>query len=154
MSDELQQPELSDDDLLRLLAGVLDDHEPIPEAALAAAYSAADMDLLAEELAALVFDSAGSSAGELVAVRGTEVETRLLSFVNDHVAIDLELHADGTTVVGQIMPATEEPLQVETEGGEAIEVVADEFGRFRFTSTGGPMRLRVVGVVVTPWITR
>ena len=40
MSDELQQPELSDDDLLRLLAGVLDDHEPIPEAALAAAYSA------------------------------------------------------------------------------------------------------------------
>ena len=31
---------------------------------------------------------------------------------------------------------------------------ADEFGRFRFATSPGPIRLRLVGVVVTPWITR
>lgn len=141
----------SDDDLLVMLADMFDTCEQIPDAALQAAYSAIDMDLLSEELAALVFDSA--STGELVAMRGTEAEARLLSFVNDHVTIDLELLAGGP-VVGQLSPPTDAELLVEVESGDTVSVPVDEFGRFRVAPPAGPVRLRLVGLVVTPWITR
>ncbi|MGB8858897.1 MAG: hypothetical protein WCC60_06560 [Ilumatobacteraceae bacterium] len=143
---------LDDDDLARLLAGALDALEPIPGVALDAAYAAIDMDLLSEELAALVFDSA--SEVELFAMRAPEAEARLLSFVNDHVSIDLELRAGGGAIVGQLSPPTDAQLLVEVEDGDTIEVVADEFGRFRATVPAGPVRLRLIGLVVTPWITR
>jgi hypothetical protein len=143
---------MHDDELMRVLAGVLEAHEPIPEAALDAAYAAVDMDLLSEELAALVFDS--RSSRELVAMRAPEAETRLLSFVNDHVSIDLELLAGATTLVGQLTPPSDAPLFVELEDGDSIDVETDEFGRFRVAVPAGPIRLRLVGFVVTPWITR
>ena len=143
---------MNDDRLAQLLAETLDAYEPIPDAALDAAYAAIDMDLLSEELAALAFDSA--SAGELVAMRASEAEARLLSFVNDHVSIDLELHAGAPIIVGQLSPPTDAQLLVEVEDGDPIEVVADEFGRFRVAVPSSPIRLRVVGLVVTPWITR
>ena len=110
------------------------------------------MDRLHEELAALVFDSA--SERELVAMRASEAATRMLSFVNDHLSIDLELHADGHTVVGQLAPPCDAPLSIEFDDGSTIEVVTDEFGRFRVGSAAGPLRLRVEGLLVTPWITR
>jgi len=141
-----------DDGLMRLLGEMLDIVEPIPEAALLSAYAAADMDLLSEELAALVFDSA--SAHELLVMRGTEAEARLLSFVNDHVSIDLELHANASTIVGQLTPPTDSALLLEIEEGDPVEVLADEFGRFRVDAPSSPVRFRIVGVVVTPWITR
>ena len=152
MSDNNNQSAMSDEELVRLLGLTLDAREPIPETALLAAYAAADMDLLSEELAALVFDS--SSAREMVLMRAAEAEARLLSFVNDHVSIDLELHANASTIVGQLTPPTDAALLLEVEDGESIEVVADEFGRFRVDAPASPIRLRVVGVVVTPWITR
>lgn len=152
MSDNDNQSAMSDEELERLLGLTLDAREPIPEAALLAAYAAADMDLLSEELAALVFDS--SSAREMVLMRAAEAEARLLSFVNDHVSIDLELHANASTIVGQLTPPTDAVLLLEVEDGGSIEVVADEFGRFRVDAPASPIRLRVVGVVVTPWITR
>ena len=141
-----------DDDLTRLLGEMLDIVEPLPESALLSAYAAADMDLLSEELAALVFDSA--SASELVGMRGAEAEARLLSFVNDHVSIDLELHANASTIVGQLTPPTDAAVLLEVENGDDVEVLADEFGRFRVEAPSSPIRLRVVGVVVTPWISR
>ncbi len=152
MSDNNNPSAMSDEELVRLLGLTLDAREPIPETALLAAYAAADMDLLSEELAALVFDS--SSAREMVLMRAAEAEARLLSFVNDHVSIDLELHANASTIVGQLTPPTDAALLLEVEDGESIEVVADEFGRFRVDAPASPIRLRVVGVVVTPWITR
>lgn len=152
MSDIDNQSAMNDEELERLLGLTLDALEPIPESALLAAYAAADMDLLSEELAALVFDS--SSAREMVLMRAAEAEARLLSFVNDHVSIDLELHANASTIVGQLTPPTDAALLLEVEDGESIEVVADEFGRFRVDAPASPIRLRVVGVVVTPWITR
>ena len=87
-------------------------------------------------------------------MRASEAEARLLSFVNDHVSIDLELHAGAPIIVGQLSPPTDAQLLVEVEDGDPIEVVADEFGRFRVAVPSSPIRLRVVGLVVTPWITR
>ena len=142
----------SDDEMIRVLAEALDIAEPVPAAAVDAAYAAVDMDRLHEELAALVFDSRDQR--ELVLMRATEADTRMLSFVNDHLSIDLELHADGQTVVGQLTPPSDAPLLLELEDGTTIEVPTDEFGRFRITAAAVPFRLRVTGLLVTPLITR
>jgi hypothetical protein len=141
-----------DDTLVALLGESLDHAEPIPDEAVRAAYAAIELDSLNEELAALVFDSAEESA--LAAMRAVEVETRLLSFVNDHLTLDVELHADGLTLIGQLTPAGDQTLDVERFDGSSVSAEVDEFGRFRAHVPHGPIRLRVVGRLVTPWITR
>ena len=141
-----------DDELVGLLGAALAHYEVVPDDALAAAYAAVDLDSLHEELAYLVFDSADESA--LAAMRAVDVETRLLSFVNDHLTLDVELHADGLTIVGQLTPAGDQSLDVERFDGSSVPAEVDEFGRFRVNVPHGPIRLRVVGRLVTPWITR
>jgi hypothetical protein len=145
--------DLTDDLVLTDLIGAMLDHtEHVPDDAAAAAYAAVDMDGLNEELAALVFDSAAEE--QLVAMRSLDLETRLLSFVNDYLTLDVELHADGTTIVGQVTPAGVQRLDIERFDGSAIPGELDDFGRFRAVVPHGPIRLRVVGQLVTPWITR
>ena len=141
-----------DDTLVALLGAALDRSEAVPGEAVAAAYVAVELDSLQEELAALVFDSADESA--LAAMRAVDVETRLLSFVNDHLTLDVELHANGLTLVGQLTPAGDQTLDIERFDGSLVSVEVDEFGRFRAHIPLGPIRLRVVGRLVTPWITR
>jgi hypothetical protein len=141
-----------DDTLVALLGAALDRSEAVPGEAVAAAYVAVELDSLQEELAALVFDSADESA--LAAMRAVDVETRLLSFVNDHLTLDVELHANGLTLVGQLTPAGDQTLDIERFDGSLVSAEVDEFGRFRAHIPLGPIRLRVVGRLVTPWITR
>ena len=147
------RPDLHDDDeLTAAVASMLDIAEAVPDDAVEAAYAAVDLGTLHEELADLVFDSADESA--LAAMRAVDFETRLLSFVNDHLTLDVELHADGLTIVGQITPAGPGGLDVERFDGSSVAAEVDEFGRFRVHVPHGPIRLRVVGRLVTPWITR
>jgi hypothetical protein len=141
-----------DDELVALLATTLARYEAVPDDAVQAAFAAVELDTLHEELAALVFDSADESA--LAAMRAVDFETRLLSFVNDHLTLDVELHADGLTIVGQLTPAGPQQLDVERFDGSSVSADVDEFGRFRVQVPHGPIRLRVVGRLVTPWITR
>jgi hypothetical protein len=141
-----------DDELVALLATTLARYEAVPDDAVQAAYAAIELDSLHEELADLVFDSADESA--LAAMRAVDFETRLLSFVNDHLTLDVELHADGLTIVGQLTPAGPQQLDVERFDGSSVSADVDEFGRFRVQVPHGPIRLRVVGRLVTPWITR
>ena len=141
-----------DDTLVAQLGAALDRSEAVPGEAVAAAYVAVELDSLQEELAALVFDSADESA--LAAMRAVDVETRLLSFVNDHLTLDVELHANGLTLVGQLTPAGDQTLDIERFDGSLVSAEVDEFGRFRAHIPLGPIRLRVVGRLVTPWITR
>ena len=141
-----------DDTLVALLGAALDRSEAVPGEAVAAAYDAVELDSLQEELAALVFDSADETA--LAAMRAVDVETRLLSFVNDHLTLDVELHANGLTLVGQLTPAGDQTLDIERFDGSLVSAEVDEFGRFRAHIPLGPIRLRVVGRLVTPWITR
>lgn len=141
---------LTDDELLAVLGGVLDTDEPLPDHVVQAAYAAPSVARLDDDLAALVFDS----GRELVGMRATEAETRLLSFVNDHVTIDVELHADGRTVVGQITPAGDQTITVEFDhdAEHSVEANVDDAGRFRVSVARWPVRLRVTGRGVTPWI--
>lgn len=156
MHDDHAQPrpgDLHDDDtLLAVLGRLLDDTEAVPTDALEAAYAAVDLGGLSEELADLAFDSTRDR--ELVAMRSVDVEARLLSFVNDQVTVDVELQADGRTLVGQVTPNGTGQLRVENFDGTATPVDTDSAGRFRVSVEPGPLRLRVVGKLVTPWITR
>lgn len=154
MTDEPIRPSIGDPDAwaLGVLAEVLALTEAVPDDAVSAAYAAIEMQTINDELAALVFDSMHEN--ELVATRAAEAEVRLLSFVNDHMTLDLELHGDGTTIVGQLTPPHSEPVEVETDDGDRRSVEPDSFGRFRVAAAGGTIRFRVPGRLVTPWITR
>jgi hypothetical protein len=135
-----------------LLRSTLDLAEPIPEAALAAAYSAIELRTVSEELASLVFDSLVESSPVLV--RGDEGDTRFATFANEHLTLDLELLGDGQSIIGELRPAAGERVEWENLSGETQQVSSDELGRFRIKAEPGPVRLRVVGKLVTPWITR
>ena len=137
------------DELLRTTLGLA---EPIPQAALSAAYSAIEMRSVSEELASLVFDSLVEA--EPVLMRGAEGDTRFATFANEHLTLDLELLGDGQSIVGELRPAAGESVEWESVAGVTQQVVSDQFGRFRITAAAGPVRLRVLGKLVTPWITR
>jgi hypothetical protein len=141
-----------DDDLQALLGEVLDTTEPVPAEALATAYAAASLAGLDTELAELVFDSTGDA--ELVAVRGPETYARMLSFANGNLALDVELSSDGRTVLGQLDPPGASAVEIEVDDGTRIPVPVDREGRFRAEVGDGPLRFRIVGELVTPWITR
>lgn len=154
MSDHqtLHQPG-SDDWLVAQLSSMIDATEPVPEDAVAAAYAAFDMGDLDQQLAALVFDSLATAGTP--AMRSADTDVRLLSFVNDNMTLDVELHADGRTVVGQLTPADGSDATVETDGGDDLALDIDAFGRFRVSvEEGRIIRFRVPGQLVTPWITR
>jgi hypothetical protein len=125
--------------------------EPVPAAALAAAYGAVGLATVEAELAALVYDSHGP---ELALTRGGEAQARIVTFANDHLTVDLELLADGRTIVGELQPAEAATIELESLGQAKVSVAADEFGRFRLVSDATSLRIRVVGRLVTPWITR
>jgi hypothetical protein len=132
----------SDEWLTRQLAAMLDVAEPVP-------HDAVDVD---QQLAALVFDSLESSGAPALRAAGTDV--RLLSFANDHMTLDVELHADGRTLVGQLTPAVVTEAVVEFDNGTEIALELDRFGRFRVSIDAGVIRFRIPGHLVTPWITR
>lgn len=142
------QPSPSDDELMAAVGTWLDRAEPIPPEVLDAAYAAFGMGRLHEELAELTFDSAGALAG----MRAVEAEARMLTFSHDQVTLDIEMSADGKSIIGQVTPADGAKLIVESDDGDDRTAEVDEHGRFRVSVPGWPVRLRLVGRVVTPWI--
>ncbi|MCP3991985.1 MAG: hypothetical protein GY724_23130 [Actinomycetia bacterium] len=136
----------------QLVANMLDQIEATPRQALDLAYNARQLTALNEELATLIFDS--GREGDPVLTRGSEGQTRLMSFANDHLSLELTLLPDGVTLVGELAPVDTRELDIETDGGDTVTIEIDEFGRFRATTAPGPIRLRVPGRLVTPWITR
>jgi len=148
MNDDLT----NDLDLVAALGHGLDHVEPLPARALAAAYGAIELANVDAELAGLVYDSLLEPAAALT--RGDEGETRIITFANDHLSLDVALLGDGTTIVGEIDPADAYEVELETVTNERVTILVDQFGRFRATTDATSFRLRVLGHLVTPWITR
>ena len=149
----MSPPDLNRDDALAALVGeMLGAADPVPTAALTAAYEVIGLRGLEAELAELVYDSRDRSGP--VAVRGGQDETRLLSFANDRLALDAELLGDGRTIVGQLSPPGAAVVEISRGDAVAEAVEVDEFGGFRALLGEGPVRFRVPGQLVTPWITR
>ena len=143
---------MNDDELLSLIGASFDDVAPTPAAALDAARAAIGMRDLEGQLAELIFDSWRQD--QVTATRSAATEARLLSFALDDVTLDVELHADGTTLLGQVSPEGRHVVELETADGVLVDVGADDFGRFRHVAAIGPVRLRVGSRLITPWISR
>jgi hypothetical protein len=144
-----------DDRLMAHLARSLDERDPVPPDALAAARSVLQMGRADEALAELVYDSLAAGTG--VAMRSDMLlEARSLEFVAGGYRLDVELLDDEGVVLGQLDPADGAQVALETETGPS-QTTADDLGRFRFTGARGPLRLRVTvstgQVILTPWIT-
>lgn len=142
----------SDDAIQRLVGDLFDHVEPLPQRVKDLAYSAHQMAALNKELAELTYDSLHQ--GELTLTRGTEGQARLLSFANDHLTLEMSLLPDGSSLIGEIAPVISPRIQLENRDGDETTVPVDEFGRFRASAGPGPIRIRVVGHLLTPWITR
>ena len=156
MNHEPEHPDLHDDDeLLAQLGLALDETDPVPDDALAVAKAVFDLGNADAELAELVFDSLLDEA--LVVMRTDTLvgEARTLGFAAGHHRVDIELSADGTTLLGQLAPAERTRVELETTSGSR-QAESDDLGRFRFTVERGSLRLRVITedglIVTTPWI--
>jgi hypothetical protein len=144
--------DLDDLALLGLLADDLDDGDPAPTDLLRltvdSAWQLRQVDAVVAQLVADV-------TADAVDVRG-EPPGRLLTFALGAVTLELELRPDGTTVVGQLLPA--ERLRVTAVIGSGSETVpVDDLGRFRVVNGAPLLVLRVdtaQGSFVTPPIRR
>ena len=148
----MDDPRLDDDQLLALLGEVLDDMDPVPADALAAA-RAANLLRLDGELAELVFDSLLDDRA--VGVRdATAGDVRSLTFTAGGRTIEVDL--TDADVVGRITPAEAVELELVQPSGRT-PIAVDELGRFRVGLAPGPVRLQLSGgaaPAATPWITR
>ena len=147
-------PDLGDDDvLLAELARALDRLDPVPPDATVMAVAAFELGHLDDELATLVADSLLDPA-PLTRHEGPTV--RLLSFTTAHLSLEIELGADGRTVLGAVSPAGVVDVEVEGASG-ALGTRSDDLGRFRLSLGQGWCRLRVRAAdasLVTPVIVR
>jgi hypothetical protein len=138
--------------LLGLLAEDLDDGEPAPTDLLRLAVDAAwQLRRIDAVVARLVADVTADAAD----VRG-EPPGRFLTFALGDVTLELDLRPDGTTVVGQLLPAEQLAVTAVT-GGETQTVPVDDLGRFRVVNGAPLLVLRVDtadGSFVTPPIRR
>ncbi len=147
--------DLTDDEvLLALLRDTIEQIDPVPPAATAAALRAFDMFRVDDELATLVADSLDDDA---VLVRHDAALERLLTFTAPALSVEVQLPARGNTIFGAIVPPAAAAV-VEIESPTAVTTTtSDQLGRFHGDVAPGCCRLRVrVGdsVVVTPWIVR
>ena len=146
--------DLHDDDaLLGELRRALDQLDPVPADATEAAVAASGLGRLDDELATLVVDSLLDAGPR---VRHDGPTARQLSFTTEHLSLEIELAADGQTLLGAVSPAT--VVEVESEGPGAVAGTrSDELGRFRLALGRGWCRLRVRAPgasLVTPVIVR
>jgi hypothetical protein len=153
--DDTPRPDLLDDDqLLVQLGRALDETDPVPGDAVAMAKAVFELGNADAELAELVFDSLLDEA--LVVMRtDTATAARSLAFALGGHRVDIELAADGVTLLGQLDPAEPTRVRLDTTTG-STETTADDLGRFRLAVERGSLRLRVFTedglIVTTPWI--
>jgi hypothetical protein len=118
---------VSNDDLGAALHSLLAAVDPVPEAALQAAYSAISWRDLDSQLAQLTSDTAAER--QLAHLRGQP--PRLLTFRSGAITIDLEVSADGAAVrlLGQLDPPVGATVTVQSDAASATSQ-ADPRGRF------------------------
>src|SRR5690606_21125006 len=114
--------------LLTRLGSALDAVDPVPDAALAAAYESLSWHDPDAALAELVLDSLTASAS----VRARpDTGPRLLTFTAGELSIEVEVAGTGEhcRLVGQVVPPQPASVEVRWKGG-STDVTADELGRF------------------------
>jgi hypothetical protein len=133
---------VNNEDLESGLRSLLAAVDPVPPAALRAAYAAIGWRTIDAELAQLTSDTAAGR--ELAHVRGQP--PRLLTFRSGELTIELEISADEGTVrlLGQLDPPRAATVTVQSAGG-SVTTEADERGRFSANAAASEWMRVVVG---------
>jgi hypothetical protein len=143
----------SDDDLLELVGRALRAADPVPDRVMEGARAAWTWRTIDQELAELVFDS----AGELTGVR-SEDTARQLTFRSPGMEIEVMVVDEASRrIVGQLIPPGTYTVRLLSSDEQVQEETADRLGRFAFDAVApGPVRLAVVDpdgthLVTTEW---
>lgn len=149
--DELDRG-VTDDELLGVLASLLDETEAVPDELTKAARAALTWRTVDVELAELLYDSAVDP--DPVLVRDTAV-ARLFAFAGGELSVDVELQGD--QLVGALSPPRECAIELQ-QPPTIRRAHSDEAGMFRLSDVQhGPTRLVVrdtdgAEVVATAWV--
>jgi hypothetical protein len=137
------QVDAADAALLDRLRPLVEDDDPVPPQVIAAARATSTWRRIDEELAELgeLAELTGDSLSLAAGVRGGA--TRLLTYEAGDLTVEIEVSDDDgrVRILGQVVPARAVLVRVE-QPTRAVEVSADELGRFRVTGlAAGPTRL-------------
>jgi len=142
----------SDDDLMAELAEAVAEGDAVTDRRREAARAAFTWRSVDAELMELLHDSALEAGA---AVRGAGDPGRMLSFGRGGLIVELEVGAGAVT--GQVLPAQDATLTLQTTGTEDRTVAADGAGFFRIEEVGsGPVRFVVTTsehTLTTAWVT-
>jgi hypothetical protein len=142
----------SDDDLMAELAQAVAEGDAVTDRRREAARAAFTWRSVDAELMELLHDSALEAGA---AVRGAGDPGRMLSFGRGGLIVELEVGAGAVT--GQVLPAQDATLTLQTTGAEDRTVAADGAGFFRIEEVGsGPVRFVVTTsehTLTTAWVT-
>lgn len=142
----------SDDDLMAELAEAVAEESAVTDRRREAARAAFTWRSVDAELMELLHDSALEAGA---AVRGAGDPGRMLSFGRGGLIVELEVGAGAVT--GQVLPAQDATLTLQTTGTEDRTVAADGAGFFRIEEVGsGPVRFVVTTsehTLTTAWVT-
>jgi len=148
-------PESWDDEqLLAALREALRAERAVPPEFVEAGKSAYAWHNIDAELARLTYDSIGDP-DRVPSMRSETASIRALTFTSAHLIIELEV--SGESLLGQVIPAREGTIEIQTRDGAAATVPVDRLGWFPIHPIpASPFRLRYHAAdgadVLTGWI--
>jgi hypothetical protein len=142
-----------DDQLFAALKEALRAGQAVPPEFIEAGKSAYAWRNIDAELASLTYDS---TRDLVTSVRAETASIRALTFTSAHLIIELEV--GGESLHGQVVPAGEGTIEIQTRDGVAAAVGVDSLGWFAIHPIpASPFRLRYRTTdgtdVLTGWIT-
>jgi hypothetical protein len=143
-----------DDDLFTAVRDALGARQAVPAEFVEAAKNAFTWHDIDAELAQLTYDS--TRVAEPAATRSEAASVRALTFTSARLTVELEVTAG--SLLGQVFPAQQATVDVQTQAGAGPSIPSDEIGCFAVQPLpSGPFRLRCQAAggidVVTGWIT-
>ncbi len=144
-----------DEQLLAALKESLRARRDVPPAFVEAGENAYAWHNIDAELAQLTYDSS-RDLGATPSMRSETASIRALTFTSAHLTIELEVSDD--SLLGQVIPAREGTIEIQTRTGATATVPVDELGCLRIQPIpASPFRLHCHTAdgtdVLTSWIT-
>ena len=149
-------PDIWDDErLLAALKEALEAHQAVPPEFVELGKNAYAWRNIDAELAQLTYDSAHEQYSA-PSMRSETASIRALTFTSAHLTIELEVNED--SMLGQVIPAQEGTIEIQTRTAATATIPVDEVGYFPIRSIpNGPFRLHCHTAdgsdVLTGWIT-
>ena len=144
-----------DEQLLAALKESLRARQAVPPEFVEAGHSAYAWHNIDAELAQLTYDSTRDQDA-VPSMRSETASIRALTFTSAHVTIELEVSGD--SLLGQVIPAQQGTIEIQTRAGAIATTQVDEVGCFAIHPIpASPFRLHCHTVdgtdVLTGWIT-